>query len=203
MKKTKKSEVTEIKYSPSGEVVAIGSKDSLIHLLSVSGGYKHIGACRGHTSHVRSVDFSENGKYLRSCDASKELLHWDVESGQRLNQSIVYRNLTWKTQSCVYGWGLQGIHNKIDTSGKGQQVAPDTDISCVCRHGKLVVAASSIQHSALKCFDYPVLSNAVPTQYGGHSSSVQDVLFIDTSKGVRLVSAGGVDSCLCLWDLDS
>lgn len=197
----KKSEVNEIRFSPTGEVLAVGCKDNLIHLLSCAAGYRNIGACRGHSSQVRNLDFSEDGSVLRSADASKELLYWDVESCQRITQPNAYRNHQWKSHSCIYGWGLQGIFNRVD----GDKAAPtDSEINCVCRSqdGRIVVAAgSNILRSAIKAFDYPALASSQPTQCGGHSSPVLDLAFIEGTQGTRLVSAGGNDSCLFLWDV--
>lgn len=163
--------------------------------------YKHLGSCRGHSSQVRNLDFSEDGKVLRSCDASKELLFWDIESFQRITQPSVYRNQRWKTSSCIFGWGLQGIFNRFD----GEKMLPaDSEINCISRsqNGRIVVAAgSNILRSAIKAFNYPALPSATPAQYGGHSSPVLDLAFIETPPGTRLVSAGGNDSCLFLWDV--
>jgi WD40 repeat protein len=173
----------------------------LIHILSVSSNYRHLGACRGHSSQVRNLDFSQDGSAIRSCDASKELLYWDVDSVQRITQPNIYRNLRWKTHSCIFGWGLQGIFNRSDGE---KLLPPDSEINCIGRafNGKILVAAgSNMVRSAIKAFDYPVLSNAMPNQYGGHSSPVLDLAFIDSDRGSRLVSAGGNDSCVFLWDI--
>eukprot|EP01039_Chlorochromonas_danica_P000794 gene794-862_t len=199
----KKGEINEIRYSPNGDLIAVGCKDNLIHLISNSSGYRQLGACRGHSSQIRCVDFSIDGSMLRSCDASKELLFWDIESCQRITQPTLFRNQQWYSNSCIYGWGLQGIFNRWNGD---KSLPPDGEINCVTRSpdGSIVIAAgSNINRSAIKAFDYPVLMSAQPTQYGGHSSPVLDVSFIQTVHGVRLISAGGNDSCIFIWDVDN
>lgn len=204
-KNNKKLEITEIKYSPTGDILAVGCKDNFIHLLTSSGnGYRHMAVCKGHTSYIKNIDFAIDGRIIKTVDASKELLYWDVETGQRVTNNALYRDLEWYTHSCIYGWGMQGIFNRWD----GEKILPpDSEINAVCRSidGNLVACSGShTVRSAIKLFTYPCLSDGVPSQHGGHTSPVLDLAFIrcpSSLKNMNLVSAGGNDSCIFLWDV--
>jgi WD40 repeat protein len=111
---TKKAEVCEIVFSPTGDTVAVACKDNLVHLLTVGGGYKHLAVCRGHSAHVRTMDFSRDGAVLQTSDASRELMYWDAASGKRLLNAAQFRDEAWSTYNSVYGWSVQGVFNNSE-----------------------------------------------------------------------------------------
>jgi WD40 repeat protein len=199
----KKLEITEIKYSPTEDVIAVGSKDGFIHILSLLNGFKHVAVCRGHTSFIKNIDFSQDGRVIKSTDASRELLFWDVATGQRITNSAHYRELQWHTFTCIYGWSLQGIFNRFEGDRSAQ---PDSEINCLNRSpdGQLIACGGShIIKSAIKLFQYPAISDAIPSLFGGHTSPVLDMVFTGRNDNITLISAGGNDSCVFLWDVIS
>jgi WD40 repeat protein len=121
------NEVTCISYSPIGDVIAVGSRDRLIHILSVTNGYKRIAVCKGHGSYVTNIDFSTSGLFMQSNDAVREILFWDVTTGKSISQSSKCREIVWSTWTCVYGWPCQGVHNGASGS------IEDGDINAVVR----------------------------------------------------------------------
>ncbi len=195
----KQCDVLEIKYSPNGEVVALGCKDNLIHLLSVRSNYKHSAVCRGHSSYVRNIDFSSDGKVMQSCDAAREILFWDALSGQQLTSAEEFRDVDWSSWSCLYGWPVHAICN--DESG---QTAVEGDVHCVSRSpdGKLVVSGNHHSNvNTLKLFKYPCVGAAIPAVYSGHTSSISDVAFLTGIKAddSKVISIGSADSCVFQW----
>lgn len=113
-KHSKKCEICEIKYSAAGDVVAVGCKDNLVHLLSVNSAYKHTAVCRGHSACVRTIDFSADGVVLQTSDASKELMHWETQTGKRLLNAAQFRDVIWNTYNSIYGWSVQGVFNNSE-----------------------------------------------------------------------------------------
>lgn len=200
--KKKLIEVTEIRYSPTEDLVAVGLKDGTIHLLSTRNGYRHLAICRGHTSQIKNIDFSLDGKIIKSSDGSRELLFWDVNTGQQLTNSNYYREQQWSSFSCIYGWGLQGVFNRFDGE---KLIQPDSEINCVGRSPDGLIVASAGSHtvqSAIKLFQYPAISDAIPSgQAGGHTSPVLDIAFTGPDDYLTLISAGGNDSCIFLWEV--
>lgn len=205
--KAKHCDVTEIKFSPSG-LVAVGCKDNLIHILAENGAkmnvYKHSAVCRGHSSFIRNMDFSADSAILQSTDAARELLFWDVATGNQLTNASDFRDAVWSSWSCVYGWPVHGICN--DTTG---QASVDGDVHCVARSpdGKLVLASNNHNSTnCLKLFNYPCLGDAVPAYSEGHSSPIQDVAFLSgggnkNQKDLKAISVGSGDACIFQWQV--
>jgi WD40 repeat protein len=197
----KKVEITEIRYSPTEDIIAIGSKDGSIHVLSITNNYRHVAVCRGTTSQIKNLDFSIDGKVIKSTDGSRELLFWDVHSGQQITNSTIYRELQWNSFSCIYGWSLQGIFNRHDGE---KLIQPDSEINCISRSPDGLILACGGSHtvkSAIKLFQYPTVPDSVPELYGGHTSPVLDVAFCGSDDNLHLISAGGNDSSVFLWDI--
>jgi WD40 repeat protein len=182
-------------------VLAVGLKDGTIHLLNIQNHYRHIAICRGHTSHIKNIDFSSDGKIIKSSDTARELLYWDVGSGQQITNSNLYKEIGWNTFSCIYGWPLQGIFNRFDGE---KLIQPDSEINCVSRSPDGLIVACAGSHtvkSAIKMFQYPAFSDAIPCLFGGHTSPVLDLAFSGPDDSLTLVSAGGNDSCIFLWNV--
>jgi WD40 repeat protein len=197
----KKVEITEIRYSPTEDIIAVGSKDGSIHILSTTNNYRHVAVCRGTTSQIKNLDFSIDGKVIKSTDGSRELLFWDVHSGQQITNSTIYRELQWNSFSCIYGWSLQGIFNRHDGE---KLIQPDSEINCISRSPDGLILACGGSHtvkSAIKLFQYPTVPDSVPELYGGHTSPVLDVAFCGSDDNLHLISAGGNDSSVFLWDI--
>ena len=139
---------------------------------------------------------------MKSSDGSRELLFCDVNTGQQLTNSNYYREQQWDTFSCIYGWGLQGIFNRYDGE---KLIQPDSEINCVGRSPDGLVIACAGSHtvqSAIKLFQYPAIGDAIPSgQCGGHTSPVLDIAFTGPDDYLTLISAGGNDSSVFLWDV--
>ena len=107
-RKRTKAEVMCLRFSPSGEVLAMACRDGLIHLLSTKNGFKRVGVCRGHSAHVTHMDFSLDGHVLQSNDVAKDILHWDIWAGGKLiSNGARTRDVKWATWSCPLGWPCQ------------------------------------------------------------------------------------------------
>ena len=192
----KQFEVTELKYSPSGDILAIGCRDNLIHILSAQNNYKRIAICRGHSSYIKNIDFSSDGTILQSTDAVRELLYWQVSTGKIITNAHSVRNVKWQTWTCLYGWPVQGIFNGI------HGVPQEGEINAVCRTNDsrlLVAGASNTVNGAIKLFNYPTLSSACPALYGGHTSPPVDIVFLVNDR--KLISIGGNDTTIFEWEL--
>ena len=110
-KKNRKHEVTELRYSGCGNYLALGCKDNLIHVLSVHQHYRHAAVCRGHSSFIRSIDFSLDCRIIQAADAARELLYWDTSTGHQVTHAADFKDEEWSTWSAIYGWPVQGVLN--------------------------------------------------------------------------------------------
>lgn len=189
------SEVTCLRYSRSGKVLAVGCRDKLIHILSVGTGYKRVSVCKGHSSFPQQLDFSQDELYIQSNDAAREILYWNVQTAKR-EKNILLRDQVFSSGTCVYGWHCHGVHN-----GKFGRIE-EGDINAVMRSvdGQLVVAGgSNTVEGPVKLFRYPCLDAAIPHSYVGHTCPVLDVAFLSSDEMV--VTIGGNDMSVLLWDV--
>lgn len=63
-----KGAVSVLAYSPDGRHLAAGSHDQSIELFGVASGYKRVGRLLGHSSSLRSMDWSADGAKLMTMD---------------------------------------------------------------------------------------------------------------------------------------
>jgi WD40 repeat protein len=75
-KESQNKAIQILKYSPNGEILAVGGIDGnnkgTIHifLYNVKKKYNFIKKLRGHTSRINHLDFSEDGEFIQSCSSS-------------------------------------------------------------------------------------------------------------------------------------
>ena len=84
-------EVQDIKFSPDGLKLAIASRDNNIYVYNVDeeGEFQIIGVCRGHSSYVTHVDWSEDSTCIQSNDGTYELLYWDANTAKQVRVVVV------------------------------------------------------------------------------------------------------------------
>jgi len=93
--------------------------------------------------------------------------------------------------SCIFGWPVQGIWPGLDY----------TDVNTTDRSRNGTLLATGDDFGQVKLFKYPcVKEQAGFNDYYGHSSHVTGVKF--TANDTFLVSAGGNDKTVMVWDTD-
>eukprot|EP00241_Pyramimonas_parkeae_P000789 CAMPEP_0114273362 /NCGR_PEP_ID=MMETSP0058-20121206/29060_1 /TAXON_ID=36894 /ORGANISM="Pyramimonas parkeae, CCMP726" /LENGTH=967 /DNA_ID=CAMNT_0001392819 /DNA_START=317 /DNA_END=3220 /DNA_ORIENTATION=+ len=104
------SAVSVLKYSPDNRLLAAGSHDTCVHIYGVRGGkkqYQRMYQCRGHSSTVTQLDWSQDSSVLMSNDQSYEILCWEAGSGRKTVHS--QHNQAWHTWTCTLGFPVMGI----------------------------------------------------------------------------------------------
>lgn len=204
--KESKQMISDIKFSPDGSILAVGSRDNSIYLYSVAQQFKRRGKLSKHNSGINQFDFSSDGKTLQSCCSAYEIIFSDVAKSQQiLKAAIELKETAWATWTCTLGWSVQGIW-KGDMDG--------TDINAVDRSpsGKLLACADDF--GKVKIFRYPVCNpnGAEAEEYTGHSSHATNVRWISEKRIKKsshnsdhsttddvLISCGGMDKCIFQW----
>jgi WD40 repeat protein len=181
--------ITDIKFSPGGEFLAVASGENFVDIYSVFTS-KRVGVCKGGSSYVTHVDWEENGQLLQLNTGAREHLFFEMPRGRRcVINTKDQHNIRWATMTCVKGDGLEGIWPP------GCDV---TDVNAAARSFSGSLLATGDDFGYVKLFRFPVRErHALHKRYSGHSSHVTNVRW--SHDDCYLASTGGGDTALMIW----
>lgn len=190
--KDTKRDITELKYSPDGSLLAVGSSDCSICIYSVNSEYKKKVKFSKHAASISHFDFSADGAYLQSNCNAYELLFCETASGNHItNGATLLASTTWATWTCTLGYASIGVWSSgMDGS----------DINALCRSpdGKLLAVGDDFGKVSL--FTFPAVVEGSPSHsYRGHSSHVTNVRWMVSSSALFAISTGGNDKSIIIW----
>ncbi|KAG3029619.1 Echinoderm microtubule-associated protein-like 6 [Phytophthora cactorum] len=192
--KPAKEWISDVKFSPSGDILALGSHDNSIYLYSVGSGaseFKKRKPFSKHNSYITHFDFSDDSNYIQSNCGAYEYLFCDTASSSQVSRASSVRDVKWATWTCTLGWPVQGIW---------PDCADGTDINAVCASSSRTVLASGDDSGNVKFFRYPCIPKGSKfIVRRGHSSHVANVRFSFDDK--YLISVGGNDRSIFQWKL--
>ena len=196
-----KKEISHIKFSPDGAILAIGAHDCRIYLFEWSEGdppKPKKGKKIKHNSYIKHFDFSRDGNWLHSTCGAYELLFWDVSTGAQITSgATMSRDEDWHTWNVTLGWPVQGIWEPF---------MDGTDVNAVDRSNssyaqEMRILAAGDDHGKVRLLEYPcVVKNSEGVKGRGHSSHVTNVKFTQNDK--LLISTGGEDQTILVWEMD-
>jgi WD40 repeat protein len=186
--KTFSQPVTDLKYSPDGELLAACSSERRIDVYDVRRGYKLVSKCSGHGASVKHVDWSEDSRVLRTSCAAYEILHFDPRTGKQI-VSDNQRDTAWHTRTSVLGFDAMGIW---------PYGADGTDVNAVDRSRSRRHLVTADDFGGVNVFNYPAVVDEAPRKKNaGHSSHVMNARFSPDDAWV--VSVGGKDRAVFQW----
>mmetsp|Transcript_3035 Transcript_3035/g.4634 ORF Transcript_3035/g.4634 Transcript_3035/m.4634 type:complete len:1138 (-) Transcript_3035:82-3495(-) len=201
-------DISDIKFSPNGKMLAVGSHDNYIDIYATNitpptltelatCSIRQLKRLRGHTSYITHLDWSIDNKFIRSTCGAYELLFWDVTSGKQSLSSFdtLEADASWHTSTCILGFNLMGIWPKHSDG---------TDVNAVDVDSHHQLVATGDDFGNVNVFNYPcVVKDAPGIHCGGHSSHVMNLKFAsrdDSSDDLTsLVTVGGNDNAVMIW----
>lgn len=169
-------------YSPDGKKLAVGSHDNNIYVYD-SASYNLLGKCTKHNSFIVAVDWSLDGKYIRSVCGAHELLFFSGETYQQdpsgASNTVA---VDWATGHAKFGWLVDGIF-PAGTDG--------THINGVDFSKDKTLIATGDDYGLVNIFRNPCRSGHLPISLRGHSEHVVRVAFHKNDS--YLFSVGGYD----------
>ncbi|KAJ7401727.1 hypothetical protein BTVI_93683 [Pitangus sulphuratus] len=187
--KDRKEAIHELKYSPDGNFLAVGSNDSSVDIYGVVQRYKKVGECIGSLSFITHMDWSSDSKYLQTNDGNGKRLFYRMPSGKEVTNKEELKGIQWASWTCVSGIEVNGIWPKYSDIN---------DINSVDANfiGQVMVTADD--YGIVKLFRYPCLRKGAKfKKYLGHSAHVTNVRWSHDHQWV--VSIGGADHSVFQW----
>ena len=202
--KDSKLTLTSAKFSPDGDILAMGSEDACVYLYAVSEEYESIGKCRRHTEPITNMDFDGDSKWLQTNCAGGQLLFFNATTAQYQSNLSAMKDVDWSTQSCVLSFSTVGawraLESMRDLADKGGKTADNPAITAVDRAtsdppGLLVTGDS---YGRVRLFRYPSREHETPFhEWRGHSSPIRAIKFMN--EDTHVISIGQSDRCVFQW----
>ncbi len=116
-----KQYITDIKFTPDGEIIAIASFDGKVYIHKASN-YSLVRtiAMPNTGCAVTRVDFSQDLNWstikIRIATDFDELFHFTCSNGEVITAPLAVRDVLWATSTCPNTWLSQGkiIREKLD-----------------------------------------------------------------------------------------
>uniref|UniRef100_A0A2P2I0X4 Echinoderm microtubule-associated protein-like 2 n=1 Tax=Hirondellea gigas TaxID=1518452 RepID=A0A2P2I0X4_9CRUS len=181
-----------VRFSPDGSLLAVGSRDNSVYVYETSDDFKQYtlrGVCTGHSSFIRSLDFSSDSSFIRTNSGDYELLYWRTEDCKQETDSSDLRDIEWASRTCLLCFSNFGVW---------PEGVDGTDLNAVAAAHQNNFVVTGDDFGKVKLFGGNThYAYAGYKAYQGHSSHVTNVTF--TRDDSRVISVGGNDCSVLQW----
>uniref|UniRef100_A0A4W4ENS0 HELP domain-containing protein n=1 Tax=Electrophorus electricus TaxID=8005 RepID=A0A4W4ENS0_ELEEL len=187
--KDRKEAIHELKYSPDGAHLAVGSNDSTVDIYGVVQRYKKVGECVASTSFITHMDWSTDSKFLQTNDGNGIRLFYRMPSGKEVTNTEEIKKVQWATWTCVLGPEVNGIWPKYSNF---------SNINAVDANFNNQVLVTADDYGLVKLVRYPCIRKGAKfKKYFGHSAHITNVRWSHDHQWV--VTIGGADHSVFQW----
>ncbi|KAK1905067.1 Echinoderm microtubule-associated protein-like 6 [Dissostichus eleginoides] len=182
--KDRKEVIHEMKFSPDGAYIAVGSNDGLVDIYAVAQRYKKVGECNSNSSSfITHLDWSLDSKILQTNDGAGERFFYRMPMGKPLLSKEEVKGQSWATWSGVLGSDVSGIWpkysnlteiNAVDANLSAAVLVTGDDLGSLSSSaspatGKWVLTTGGADHAL---FQWRFLPESVMN--GGPDINIQD-----------------------------
>lgn len=184
-----KAYVTVLRYSPDGNVLALGSNDAILYLYAVQSATSyHLYACFDkHVAPVTALDFSTNARYIRSVSSTQSLCFCESLGGDAVAPEDC-SDEDWASETCLSGTTGE-VGPCADASENITVLARSTDKT------KLTVCTSA---GFLRFYGYPTVEPQHMFDQPAHAAAVTAVEYATPTEFFTT----GKDALLLHWSYD-
>lgn len=101
----------EMKYSPCGMFLAVGSNENYVDVFSGKD-YKKVGTCSGNSSFITHLDWSKDSQYIQTNSGDGARLVYKIPSCKQFTTQVEIDKIVWHTFTGVLGNEVVGIWEK-------------------------------------------------------------------------------------------
>ena len=185
--------ITDIKFSASGEWLAMGSYDSKVYIYNVLEGYNLIKAIDNHAAPILNVDFTADNANLMANCSGMELKFFEADTGIFIPAASRLRDQEWSTNTCTMSWGTSGCW----PAHKDGTMIENCDVN-LFRGVDGPIVATGDSYGKVQLFRYPCVSSfANSKKYRATASNITRVRFAGGDS--LLIALGGFDSTIYQW----
>lgn len=167
--------ITDIKFSPSGELMAVASNDGKVYLHSAVD-FNFVGSIDNPSKNIGSlrIDFSADSTFMRIATANQDLLHFTVADRTIIEVGTIVRDVVWASTTCPYTWLAHGC---VRPNGDG------INILTVSVNPRKNLVAAGYQNGDVRIYRYPCCNpEANYITISGVASQSSRLLFTDDNR---------------------
>ena len=182
--------IMDIKFSPDGKTLAVGSYDTNVYLYNAKDGYSKRAVIKCAGSWVTHLDFTVDSQYVQISDGAHSLVFAECTNGVQIPTPASLKDVSWNTVNTPLGWGVKGFWPKNLKEG--------VDILACDKSRSGNEIASIDNYGRLSVWRYPCHSeNPGRLTYRGHGWKGGGIKWL--SNDSHIVSVGARDRCVFQW----